>query len=137
MKNERGFTLVEVLVSLVILSIVLMSFIAIFGNTNKLAVRNSEKLVVINLADAYLEKIQIDPKATISPTVFPSTTVALPYTKTYNQALTVNGKNYDILIKVSQNTEDNKLSLYNAIVTVRAVNSKVSSSVEGYLTDDK
>lgn len=59
--NNKGFSLVEVLASLVIISIVLVSFMALFTNTNRIAVNNSEKLVVVNLADSYLERVKINP----------------------------------------------------------------------------
>lgn len=151
MKNEKGFTLVEVLASLVIISIVLMSFMAIFGNTNRLAITNSEKLVVINLADSYLERFKIDPKGTINlkrlsnipEYSFPPTLTACPVEgKTNNMCTTislnnldpVNSKKYVVTIHISQDASEKNLSIYNIVVTVKADASKLSSSVEGYVS---
>lgn len=132
MKNERGFTLVEVLASLVILSIVLMSFMAVFGNTNKVSVRNSEKLVIVNLADSYLERVKASPANYISP--FPPT--KMNESKSIPQPLIkMNNKNYKVEIKVTQSEDEfNKLSLLNVLVTVRSEDSQISSSVEGYVS---
>lgn len=52
MKNEKRFTLVEVLASHVIITIILLSFFQIFISNNKYANANIEKLVIVNLADA-------------------------------------------------------------------------------------
>lgn len=131
MEAEKGFTLVEVLASLVIISIVLMSFIAIFSNTNKLAVSNSEKLVVINLADAYLERVKVNPTEFIAP--FPPTKKDESKGRTQS-TVRMNEKNYKVIIKVTQSTSEfNELSLLNIVVTVRAEKSTHTSSVEGYI----
>ncbi|MDN3426944.1 prepilin-type N-terminal cleavage/methylation domain-containing protein [Microbacterium sp. APC 3898] len=130
-KNERGFTLVEVLASLVILSIVLMSFMAVFANTNRLAVSNSEKLVVINLADAYLERVKANPSEFISP--FPPTKVNESKGKALN-SFEMNNKKYKVTIKVTQTADEyNKFTLLNIVVTVNSESSKHKSSVEGYI----
>lgn len=131
MKNENGLTLIEVLASLVIISIVLTGFMALFGTTNKLAVSNSEKLVVVNLADSYLERVKANPKEFITP--FPPTIEN--QSKGIPQAvLEMNNKKYEIEVKVTQsNDEFNKLSLVNVVVKVKSKNSNMSSSVEGYV----
>lgn len=131
MKNEKGFTLVEVLASLVIISIVLMSFMAIFTNTNRLAVSNSEKLVVINLADAYLERIKMSPGEFITPSPINKTSMskAIP---NHN----MNGKEYEVSLKVSPPKDGRNLKLLDIVVTVSLENSNLSSSVEGYISYD-
>ncbi|EIM05624.1 hypothetical protein A1A1_14949 [Planococcus antarcticus DSM 14505] len=144
MKNERGFTLVEVLASLVILSIVLMSFMAVFANTNRMAVNNSEKLVIINLADAYLERIKINPTEFIGKT--PPTMMNCPPPETVKKCATItvspatlpiNGKSYSVTIQLKQDTNEKSLFLLNTVVTVRSPDKKVSSSVEGYVSYGK
>lgn len=131
MENEKGFTLVEVLASLVIISIVLMSSMAIFSNTNALAVSNNEKLVVINLADAYLERVKANPTEFITP--FPPTKKDESKGRTQS-TVRMNERNYEVVIKVTQSTtEFNELSLLNIVVKVSAQNSKHTSSVEGYI----
>ena len=54
-KSERGFTLVEVLASVVIISIVLIGVVNLLIFTNKTAVSNNDKLVAINLAKASID----------------------------------------------------------------------------------
>ncbi|CEG23089.1 hypothetical protein BN1080_02032 [Planococcus massiliensis] len=133
MKNEKGLTLVEVLAAVVLISIVLMGFMALFGTTNKLAVTNSEKLVIINLADANLERLKSDPVLYFKNTgyAFPPTTLksGVDFTRTE----TINGKNYLISIDFTQNTSELNLSIYNVSVTAKSPSSNLSSTVEGYL----
>ncbi|AQU79050.1 hypothetical protein AJGP001_07150 [Planococcus faecalis] len=134
MNNDRGFTLVEVLASLVILSIVLTSFTVVFANTNRLAVSNNEKLVVINLADAYLERVKANPSEFITP--FPPTIQNASKGKVQS-SFEMNSKKYKVTIKISQTTDEfNKLSLLNVVVTVNSETSKHKSSVEGYVPYD-
>lgn len=57
-KSQRGFSLLEVVASIVLISIILLSFAQIFVQANSTANINNEKLVVINLADAYLERLK-------------------------------------------------------------------------------
>ncbi|ANU25651.1 type IV pilus modification PilV family protein [Planococcus versutus] len=138
MKNDRGFTLVEVLASLVILSIVLMSFTAVFANTNRLAVSNSEKLVVINLADAYLERVKVQPGEFIiyKEVKQPCTSPQKDWQEKDSFIYEMNGKSYQIKISPTQNATECNLSLLNVVVQVTAVNSKLSSAVEGYVADE-
>lgn len=131
MKDERGFTLVEVLAALVIISIVLMSFMSIFANTNAQAVSNTEKLVVINLADAYLERVKVNPSEFITP--FPPTKQNESKGKP-PLVIELNDRKYNISINVTQNLiEFRDLSLLNIEVKVESQSSKHSSSVEGYI----
>lgn len=130
-KNEKGLTLVEVLAALVILSIVLMSFTTVFANTNRMAVSNSEKLVVINLADAYLERVKMTPSDYID--VYPPTRL-LESKQKPPFFLTMNNKTYEVLVKIKKDTS---LPLLNVVVTVKAVESNISSSVEGFVPYEK
>lgn len=56
--DNKGFTLVELLISVVILSIVSLSFFSFFIQANQYSVKNNEKLVAINIARATIEKMQ-------------------------------------------------------------------------------
>lgn len=149
MKDERGFTLVEVLASLVIISLVLTSFMAIFSNTNALAVSNSEKLVVINLADSYLERFKVNPEDTInierpnnSKIAFPPSMISCPKAERINNGCRrvelfkpakINGKEYMVEFQISQDRDEKILSLYDVVVKVTSSDSGLSSSVEGYV----
>lgn len=135
MKNEKGLTLVEVLAAVVLISIVLMGFMALFGTTNKLAVTNSEKLVVINLADAHLERLKTDPVI-----YFKDAGLTFPTAKITNRieetrAESINGKNYLVTIELTppNSSLQNAQSLLNVLITVKASTSNLSSSVEGFV----
>src|SRR5690606_9298817 len=60
-KNESGFTLVEVLASLVIISIIFIGAFNLIISTNEVAVSNNNRLVAINLGKATIERIKVDP----------------------------------------------------------------------------
>ncbi len=130
MKNDKGFSLLEVVASIVLLSIILLSFFQIFIQTNKTAVSNNEKLVVIHLADAVLERIKLDPFTDF---------LERPDGSTYNETKSIppvvmNNKSYQVTIKASQNSEEKNIRLVNVLVEVVAENGRTKSSVEGYVS---
>ncbi|MCH4825619.1 MAG: type II secretion system GspH family protein [Planococcus sp. (in: firmicutes)] len=139
MNNEKGFTLLEVLAAMAILSIVLMSFMAVFANTDRLAIRNSEKLIIINLADAYLERIKINPSEFIG--TLPPTLTSCPSPDTSKKCKTVtvtpdpiNEKTYAVTIIMKQDSTEQGLKLLDTTVQVSSADSKIKSSVEGYVS---
>lgn len=144
-KGEKGFTLVEVVASIVIITIVLLSFAQIFVQTNRTANLNNEKLVTINLADAALAKLKSQPikKQTTSDlntyfkdTVEPDNTKKNPPTE-----IVLNGKSYTVTYKPSQkdvaftnaSNSEVSLNLIKVIVTVTSPNGKTKGSSEGYV----
>lgn len=142
MNNEKGFTLLEVLAATAILSIVLLSFMAVFANTDRLAVRNSEKLVIINLADAYLERIKINPSEFIG--TLPPAMTSCPSPDTLNKCKTVtmtpppiNEKTYTVTIIMKQDSINQSLKLLDTTVQVSSADSRIKSSVEGYVSYDE
>lgn len=56
--KQDGFTLVEVLVSIVILSIVLTTFFSFFGQSLVFSGKNEEKLVAYNLAEKTMRIVE-------------------------------------------------------------------------------
>lgn len=60
LKNETGLTLLEVLLSILILTILLISIMNIFPQIGKVNIQNKEKLETINLAKKELKKWQED-----------------------------------------------------------------------------
>lgn len=58
---NKGFTLVEILVTLVILSIILLSFMSFFSQSSLFAQKNNEKLTAINLAQETIVSIKNQP----------------------------------------------------------------------------
>lgn len=151
MQSEKGFSLLEVVVSLALISIVLLSFYPFLINSKKMSDSNMERLVVINLADATLERLKVDQNAYIQmPSEIPSPTYL--YTpsnpngvKTYNSSncvnqndcgvysITMNSRDYSIDIKATQNSVEASSKLIAILVTVKNQNKNISYSVEGYV----
>lgn len=59
-KQEEGFTLVEILASVVIISIILFGVFNFIIFSNKTAATNNEKLVATHLAKSTLERIKVE-----------------------------------------------------------------------------
>jgi prepilin-type N-terminal cleavage/methylation domain-containing protein len=64
--KQTGFTLIEVLVSIVILSIILTTFFSFFGQSLVFSGKNEEKLVAYNLAGKTLRIVESKYKNTIN-----------------------------------------------------------------------
>ncbi|MGE8001906.1 type IV pilus modification PilV family protein [Lysinibacillus sp. NPDC093216] len=145
-KSQRGFSLIEVVASLVLISIILLSFAQIFISTNKTATVNIEKLVTVNLADAVLAKLKSDPLTKIATKdlndYFKDTSE--PDAKKKNPPLEIdlNGKTYTITYTPSQNSNkyansdftEKDLNLIKVVVTVTSQNGKTKGSSEGYVS---
>lgn len=119
MKNEKGFTLLEVLASLVIVTIVLLSFSQIFISNNQYANMNTERLVVANLADAQLERIRLMAMKLEPDVTFPD--------------FELNNKTYKVTVRSSQTVEEANMKIQNVVVNVSATDSKANTTVEGYV----
>lgn len=138
--TEKGFTLVEVLASIVIISILFLGIVQLLNFTNKTAVSNNAKLVSTHLAKATIERIKIKPDE-----FFPTDEIK---TKTYDKSncipahceelftFLVNDEVYDVYVKTSQNTEEYKLNLINVVVTIEQQNKNLTSTVEGYVVNE-
>ena len=143
-KNPKGFTLIEVVASLIIISIVLLSFSQIFIQTNRAAATNTEKLVTINLADAMLARVRANTytKAADIQSYFVDNTQSNKKLKNPPLEIDLNGKTYTVSYKASQNTATAKnaqftekdLNLVKVVVTVTSPNGKTTGSSEGYVS---
>lgn len=120
----------EVLTSLAIISIVLLSFFQLIINSNENAASNNEKLVMIYLADAELERLKIDPSNLFLVDLENST---FEIKEKLEKVIKLNNKNYKVSIKTSQNNDEKKMKLLNVVIKVRLDSSKSSSAVEGYI----
>ena len=119
MNNEQGFTLVEVVASLAIITIILLSFSTIFITNNKQAITNNEKLVIINLADAQLERFRAMAKLIDNTTPI--------------ENIEMNGKTYLVTVNYNQTPEETNMGIQNVLITVSTDDNKLSTSVEGYV----
>lgn len=150
-KSNKGLTLVEVVASIVIISIVLLSFSYIFIQTNSTAAKNNEKLVAINLADAMLAKAQAKsykkitaPGATLRDYFPDPTGKSLEEKKNTDPplAIEINSRIYEVNYDPSQsnsnhtnsNYSEEQLNLIKVIVTVTSQDGKTKGSSEGYVS---
>lgn len=141
--NERnGFTLVEVLAAIVIISIILIGVVNLLNFTNKTAYSNNAKLVSINLAKATMERIKIQPDqffnkddVTEEEVLYTSNTCK-PKDCQSVYKLYVNDQTYNVEVKVRQNKDEETLQLINTVVTVKLASDDqrmIESTVEGYV----
>lgn len=138
-KSRNGFTLVEVLAAIVIISIILIGVVNLLHFTNKTAYSNNAKLVSINLAKASIERIKLQPEAyfdlgNIIDTTYTSNN-CVPKDCSSLYQLKVNDQTYEVKLQISQNEEEKKLQLINCVVTVKLNDDyrNIESTVEGYV----
>lgn len=125
-EDQRGFTLIEVVTSVLIIGILLVALAQIFIQTNKTAVKNNEKLILMNLANAELERLKL------TGTKFTSIGEIKESTSDFqNYKVKVENK----ACESSQNCTN--LKLYNVAVTVQSDNSQTKASVEGFVPYEK
>lgn len=138
--NYEGFTLVEVLASIVIISIILLGVVQLFNFTNKTAVSNNVKLVTTHLAKATIERMKIQSEDYFLPEQINGEPITKDNCQITNcttlYQLTVNDETYDVAVIVNQNDEEVELHLINVIVTVIHANKDIKSTVEGYVIDE-
>ncbi|WP_226036522.1 type IV pilus modification PilV family protein [Aquibacillus saliphilus] len=76
--NNNGFTLVELLAAITILSIVIISFLGFFSQSTLFSSKTDDKLTALNVAERILSEVKNDP-------------TKIPYEPEY---IEVNGKLY-------------------------------------------
>lgn len=146
LKNEKGVTLVEVLASIVIISIILLGVFSLLTFTNKTAVSNNAKLVSINLAKATIERMKVKPDDyfyNFEKLIEKNAEFEVVYDHedcrtNENECETlylpvVNDQTYHVEITVSQTDEERDLKLLNVVVTVSLAERNIKSVVEGYV----
>lgn len=145
-KKQTGYTLIEVLAAIVIISIILIGVVNLLNFTNKTAYSNNSKLVSINLALATIERIKIQPSDYFKQEDIVEIGKIYTYTskncptgdekcKSVYQ-LYVNDQHYEVELKVSQSNEEKMLNLINTVVTVKLNSNderKIESTMEGYI----
>jgi len=143
--NEKAFTLIEVVASIVIITIVLLGIAALVIQSSTVAHSNNEKLVVIHLANATLEKIKTNStivkeaiEAAPSPT---SDRIEVPLTNLQLDDVTtieINNTPYTIAklndqfyqlnaYKIPCTENASKLNLVNVLVEVKHIRIETTS----------
>jgi prepilin-type N-terminal cleavage/methylation domain-containing protein len=138
--DNRGTTLIEVLVSIIILGMILTGFFQFFIFSQQTTTNNQEKLVAINIAQSVLEQIKGNAYPEITENsdtkIYDSTSVCTGSNQSVkNECLnrymkTENNKDYSIEIEV-----DPKLSngLHIVKVNVYGQGRFLESSVKGMI----
>ena len=149
LKNEKGFSLLEVVAAFVLITIILLSFYPLINNAKKVSASNIERLVVINLAEATLNRLKINKTAYIeNPADNPSYLfeVGGKEGKEYSledcmvekcktlYTINLNGRNYYFKVQASQTKEDSQKNLISIMVTAKNEKGNISYSVEGYVS---
>ncbi|MFS0876910.1 type IV pilus modification PilV family protein [Solibacillus isronensis] len=141
--NKKGFTLLEVVASLAIISIILLSFAQLFVQSNRVAFFNNEKLIVTNLADAVLGRMQnTSYTAKRLGNNEPIANCSQPNTlkKLSGENIQLNDKVYTVTYTACQNSNiknalnsEQNLNLVRVTVSVTTPNGKTTGKTEGYV----
>ncbi|MDO6656032.1 prepilin-type N-terminal cleavage/methylation domain-containing protein [Anaerobacillus sp. 1_MG-2023] len=143
LNNEKGFTLVEILVSLTLLTTIVLAASYFFSQSNTISSYNNQKLVAVNLARSTLERIQLEPSSYItngiagSPYSFQSCQ-ASGGSSCQNYRVLINNHEYAIDVALSQDNNEKDLKLVDIQVDVSLTSSdkSIKSTVEGYIAND-
>lgn len=134
MKDNRGFTLIEVLLSIVILAVIVTTFFQFFIMSQETTVNNQDKLVAINIAQKVLEQIKEDSQAQVNSDdsqywEITHLAAAVNYPKTYGAYTeTADSKQFQVIVNVDT-TLDNGLQMVT--ITVHGNDNKILSTVKG------
>lgn len=108
MANERGFTLVETLASLILLSVILISVFGFFTNTFRFNLNNDENIQAMNLVrkhEASISTIIIEDETSFVPIGFEDSTNPDFFTKKTTEVI----KNDEYEVTTSIKKEPEKL----------------------------
>lgn len=149
LERQKGFTLVEVIAALVIISIILLSFFPLLITSKKTSVMNVDKLVMIQLAEASLERLKLDRYGYIevplnNPAYLFKNNRPGKSNYTYttcktdecrnNYRIVLNDRTYELGVTASQNQIESASKLINITLTIHDEERKKKYSIEGYVT---
>ncbi|WAA12846.1 type IV pilus modification PilV family protein [Fervidibacillus halotolerans] len=137
-KGRAGFTLLEVVVAITILSITILTFFQIFMFSQKTANSNNEKIVAIHLAKATLERVKTSPTYYFSVTdagIQLNEGLEIDEQNRIVEEQMINEKKYIVTIDL---TIDDVSGFIHVLVEVRLDGERfVSSKVEGFVQNEK
>lgn len=149
MKNQKGFSLLEVVAAFVLITIILLSFYPLINNAKKVSASNIERFVVINLAEATLNRLKLSydgfiEKPTDNPLYLFKNNGKMTYKyqdcgadKCENYKIELNQKVYFFEIVASQKDYEAEIGIINIIVTAKNQKGNINYSVEGYISYNK
>jgi prepilin-type N-terminal cleavage/methylation domain-containing protein len=139
MLTEKGFSLIEILISLMILSVSVIGISQFFHQANQISVGNNNKLVATNLARMTLERLQNDYESyeiKVRPAVYDKSKCTSSDCSDIYEIL-INNTKYETKITVKpQVGKETAIQLFPVKVTIYFSDNK-STSVEGYVKDVK
>lgn len=131
-RGNKGFTLIEVLAALVILSIVLLSFFSFFSQSALFTQKNRDKLTAVNLAQDTIVTIKKNTsffqQSKTYTTTFPEperSILNVNSTGIFNQQ-----PNYKLQLTISK---DSSYHLYKLYVRILDINGKQLTETYHYL----
>jgi prepilin-type N-terminal cleavage/methylation domain-containing protein len=142
LSSDKGFSLIEVLVSLSILSISVIFISNFFIQANEISAGNNRKLVAANLARMTLDRVQQNPesygiKVPKEKDVFSTSNCHdLPSDECKKLYSTkINETKYEISLYINEDSDkEEEMNLLPVTVTISYLNKE--TSVEGYVTYD-
>lgn len=146
LKNEKGFSLLEVVAAFVLITIILLSFYPLINNAKKVSDSNIERLVVINLAEATLNRLKLTKYDYLEqPLDNPTYLYKNGGSKLYTlltcttehckelYTIHINSRDYFFEVQALQSETDSINNLINIIVTAKNEKGNISFSIEGYV----
>jgi prepilin-type N-terminal cleavage/methylation domain-containing protein len=149
LKNEKGVTLLEVVLTLVVIAIILISFFQLYTQSNKTAVMQNDHLVLYHLANAELERLKLSSLELTESTNLlrykngPSYETILPNTAVspsknnwvYESGfLSSHSGKYKVQIeRIPNNADESTLKIMDVVITVSSSQSEGKGVVEGYV----
>lgn len=116
-KNSRGFTLVEVIASIVILGIVVVSLLPFFPQVLGWSKATEDQLVASNLLSQVAYELKNDEGQAFLPS---------EGKVNFNTEYTVNNETYKPVVEIiKQTSEEEKLNLFKAKITIADKNTYV------------
>lgn len=125
--DEKGISLVEVLASLVVISLILIAFFQLFIQTNKTTVSQNEQLVLMHFANAKLERIKL---TSLDLSSDPEQMV-WNYESDFKSS--AGGKYFVEINRIKDVVKESQINLLDVTVTVTSANSNLKGVVEGYV----
>lgn len=134
--NEKGLTMIEVIASVIIITIVLLSIAQLIIRSNITATYNNEKLVAIDLAESILEHLRLEnhvvkqtidqtTETDINPIEIPLKDIGLTAKDTIDKTIYItemNNQTYQVeAFVLPSNDEHKKVGMYLIVVKVYRV----------------
>ena len=89
MNNERGFTLIEVVIALTILLVVMVGLVTMTGKTTNIAATGDRQEAAVQLASDRIDQVRADPDYTNYETAYGTTETSFPTLPGFSRATLV------------------------------------------------